>query len=87
MSTSTNNWFRARRKALKMTIREVAERCNVTQGCIQNWEWNKSAPRSSDAIAVARAYETDLATIAFEIVKLAIRVRRLADRRPLRAAS
>lgn len=74
-----SNWFRRRREALKLTIREMADLCFVREGSVANWEHGRSAPQSNTAPDLASAYQVTQEAVGKEIIRLSVQVRRAKE--------
>ena len=68
------NWFFSRREELSLSVFDLSIRLRITPQAIRSWEQGKSYPTPTKAVDLAAAYEADLATIAVQIIRLAIAV-------------
>lgn len=51
------NYYRRARESVGMTIQEAATALKVSITTLGNWELEKTQPRSTDVIAMARLYK------------------------------
>lgn len=69
-------WFRTARNAAGLTLPEMAQQLKVHVNTIENWECGRAAPSAGLADEIARVLCQPLASVAVELVKLSIRLRR-----------
>ena len=53
-------WLKAKRKAQKLTQRELAEKCGICRECICWWENGKNSPTLENADKLVKALGTSL---------------------------
>ena len=65
-----------RREELSLSQREIAGRLGLTAQQIWNWEHDRSAPRRTQLVPLAKAYEVTIAQMRDWLVETAGRVLR-----------
>lgn len=65
-----DQYLKRKRVRLNLTQTEAAKQLGVTESTVQNWENGRSRPDFSNFKAISRVYNTPIAELVIEVVKL-----------------